>query len=192
MPSVDRNPILNTVMCAALILGAIVAGSVLAGNARASSVIKCVGADGSVAFQATPCASGQRQTDIMLASPPPVEPSPVYALDPPMRARAAPSRRSVARKPPMSWECRAADGQVFYRHKRCPASVPTDGHGESRRGQPFAQRGNRVRVNVNQVQLPREEACRHIHSGGSTARRGHDFDEQVSSYDRNQGRDRCL
>ncbi len=191
MPATASKPLFDAALRATLLLGAIVVGHVLAGNGRALSVTKCVGADGNVAFQATPCASGQRQTDIVLAPPPPAGPSPVYALDPPVQAGGKPSRRSVARKPSMSWECRAADGQVFYRHKRCPGSVPTDGHGESRRGLPFAHRGNRIRVNVTGRPLLRKEACRHIHSGGSTARRGHGFDDQVSSYDRNMGRDPC-
>lgn len=166
----------------------------VAGSASGASVIKCVAADGSVAFQATPCAADQRQSEVVLVPPPPAGPASAYAVEAPHRQQnRRVSHRSIAkRKPPMSWECRAADGQVFYRHKRCPGSVPTDGQGESRSGVPFSRRGKRVRVTVAAKPLLREDACRRIHSGGSTARRGHDNDEDVSAYDHNLGRDPCL
>ncbi|MGH8125934.1 MAG: hypothetical protein ACREPK_08810 [Rhodanobacteraceae bacterium] len=98
----------------------------------------------------------------------------------------------------MSWECRAADGEVFYRHKHCPSSVPGDGvvrshytekmsSGHSRR-----RRNGWGRVRVHGVRITRAEACRRIHSAGAAARDGHLRDATVSTYDHLMGRDPCI
>jgi hypothetical protein len=97
----------------------------------------------------------------------------------------------------MSWECRAADGEVFYRHKRCPSSVPGDGLVRSRYSEKMSSRhtgGNRnawSRVRVHGVKVPRAEACRRIHSAGAAVRDGHLRDADVSTYDHLMGRDPC-
>jgi len=39
--------------------------------------------------------------------------------------------------------------------------------------------------------VPRDEACQRIHSAGAIGRAGHQHDEDVSTYDRNLGRDPC-
>jgi hypothetical protein len=91
----------------------------------------------------------------------------------------------------MSFECRASDGQVFYRHTSCPGSIATDGRGGSRRGRSWTQRGVPDRVTVSATRIPRAQACRRIHAGGSSVRRGHEHDEDVSAYDHNLGRDPC-
>src|SRR5262249_37803960 len=96
----------------------------LAGGVRAASVYKCTDGDG-VAYQSQPCAERQQASLIELAPAPAFSPSPQYAVErtssePPARA----TRGSRRETEPMSYECRASDGQVFYRHAACPHSVP--------------------------------------------------------------------
>ncbi len=159
---------------------------------RAAPILKCVDADGHIAFQATPCAAGQRQSEVAIDPAPAPGVAPVYAVPKaPARTNRAP-RRSVSRaKPAMSFECRASDGQVFYRHTSCPGSVASDGRGSSRRGRTWTRRGATTRVTVSATRIPRAEACRRIHAGGSSVRRGHEHDEDVSAYEHNLGRDPC-
>jgi hypothetical protein len=97
----------------------------------------------------------------------------------------------------MSWECDAANGEVFYRHARCPGSVPGDGtvrsgYAEKASGPGMRSRkGAWGRVPVHGKKIPRSEACRRIHSAGAAVRDGHARDETVSTYDRLMGRDPC-
>jgi len=169
----------------------------VAGGVRAASVYKCTGAQGEVAYQSQPCADGQPATVIRLAPAPAYAPSPRYAID---RETARPTRtatrsRSGERREtvPLSYECRAADGQVFYRHGSCPHSIPaTSGHGASasthRKG---AARGNGATVSVSAQRIAREDACHEIQRAGSAGRAGHEHDEVVSTYDHDLGRDPC-
>jgi hypothetical protein len=159
---------------------------------RAAPVLKCVDADGHIAFQATPCAAGQRQSEVAIDPAPAPGVAPVYAVPKaPARTNRAP-RRSVSRaKPAMSFECRASDGQVFYRHTSCPGSVASDGRGSSRRGRTWSRSGATTRAAGSSTRIPRAEACRRIHAGGSSVRRGHEHDEDVSAYEHNLGRDPC-
>jgi hypothetical protein len=97
----------------------------------------------------------------------------------------------------MSWECHAADGEVFYRHKRCPSSVPGDGVVRSAYAETFTGRHSRRRhtawdrVPVHGKKIPRAEACRRIHAAGAAGRDGHLRDVRVSTYDHLMGRDPC-
>jgi hypothetical protein len=87
---------------------------------------------------------------------------------------------------------------VFYRHTRCPASVPGDGvvrdaFVERTRGSATRnRRGAWQRVPVHGRKLPRAEACRLIQSPAAAVRDGHLRDERVSTYDHLTGRDPCL
>lgn len=182
-----------------LLLFGIVAG------AHAASVYRCVDAHGHLAYQDTPCAARayERKVDVQ---PQPLIGAPGehaarvaahtrHASVPHSRAR---TRRPARAKPAMSWECRAADGEVFYRHTRCPGSIPGDGvvrwkdGGDPPSGKPPRHRRNAWgAVSVHGRKISRAEACRRIHSAGAAGRDGHARDETVSTYDHLMGRDPC-
>lgn len=186
MPHARPTPPVFAILAWLLFLGA-----ALTLDVHADSVIRCMDADGRIAFQATPCAAGQRQSEVEIAPAPPPGAAPVYAVPKVTPARRA-TRRAVRRpKPAMSYECRASDGQVFYRHTACPGSIAADGRGSARHGRTWTRRGTTTRVSVSARPIPRAEACRRIHAGGSIVRRGHAHDEDVSAYDHNLGRDPC-
>jgi hypothetical protein len=88
---------------------------------------------------------------------------------------------------PVSYECRADNGEVFYRHGACPRTIATAG-AASRHG---ARAGEARTAAVTAVPLPRGEACRRIAAAGSIGRAGRARDERVSTYERNAGRDPC-
>lgn len=174
-----------------------------AGGAHAASIYKCVAANGRLAFRDTPCAPHAGQTKLDLAGLPMIDAAaphgpasrPVHA--PSRRSRPRHARRPGRRPAPTSWECRAADGEVFYRHARCPGSVPGDGVVRSRYAETFRASHPRKRRNawspvpVRGVKIPRAEACRRIHSAGAAVRDGHLRDARVSTYDHLMGRDPC-
>jgi len=173
-------------------------------GARAASVYRCVDANGRLAFQDTPCATQARQRKLD------VQPQPLIGAPGEHAARiaATPHKRSVARvrkksarttraKPATSWECHAVDGEVFYRHTRCPGSVPGDGTVRSGYAEKMqssrtrSRQGAWGRVPVHGKKITRAEACRRIHSAGAAGRDGHARDETVSTYDHLMGRDPC-
>jgi hypothetical protein len=173
-----------------------------------------VDARGQIAFQANACPAQMRQTAIELREQPLIDPgapagtaSPIrmkHQADAPHRANAHPrahhaSRHASARKEePLSWECRASDGEVFYRHTRCPHSVPGDGLMRST-GTHVIGRGHAKRrghnawspLPVHARKVPRSEACRQINAVAAVDRDGHARDEQVSVYEHDVGRDPC-
>jgi hypothetical protein len=154
----------------------------LACGIRAAPIYRCIDASGAVAFQDQPCASSQRQSEVAIAPAPAVVPPPQYAVDAPPRQAST----HAANRPPratahsMAFECRASDGRVFYRLGRCPHSLAGD-------------RGGRGKspVSVSGQPVAREQACLQMRRAGAIGRRGHEFDEQVSTYDKNLGRDPC-
>jgi len=164
----------------------------VATSAQAESVFKCRSAHGHVAYQDHACAASQIASQIGIAPAPPAASSPDYGTDsrPTRRAAKQQSRGGAkARSEVVSYECRAANGEVFYRHGSCPKTVTAkarDGSGAKRsRGaasQAFA---------VTAAPLPRGDVCRRLAAGGSIGRAGHERDEAVSSYERNLGRDPC-
>ncbi|HKZ09172.1 MAG TPA: hypothetical protein VJL61_00535 [Rhodanobacteraceae bacterium] len=97
----------------------------------------------------------------------------------------------------MSWECRAADGEVFYRHTRCPSSIVGDGVVRTGYAEKQARQNTRARhnawsrVRVHGTRIPRAEACRRIDSASAAVRDGHLRDANVSTYDHLMGRDPC-
>jgi hypothetical protein len=164
----------------------------LAGGVRAESVFKCADADGAVAYQSQPCAAAQHESTIAIAPAPAYAKSPEYAVDraAPTHERALASRRESQA---MSYECRTADGQVFYRHSACPHSVPANAsssgssvHHGSRGGS-----GAGAMVAVSSRRVPRDEACSQMQRAGAIGRAGHAHDEEISTYDRDLGRDPC-
>jgi len=164
----------------------------LAGGVRAASVYKCTDAQGAIAYQQLPCAAAARESTVQIAAAPAYAKSPEYALDrpPPEAARPRATHTSRRESEPMSYECRSADGQVFYRHTSCPHSVAATAS-SSGRTQGHGSRSGATSAAVSSSRVPRDEACQRIHSAGAIGRAGHQHDEDVSTYDRNLGRDPC-
>jgi hypothetical protein len=174
-------------------------------GAHAASVYRCVGAHGQVAFRDTPCAAQARQRKLDVQPQPLIGAPGEYAA----RVAVAPRDRGAARsrkksgrtarvKPATSWECRAADGEVFYRHTRCPGSIPGDGVVRWQDGgdPPSGKRSRHRRnawgaVSVHGRKITRAEACLRIHAAGAAGRDGHARDATVSTYDHLMGRDPC-
>lgn len=159
-----------------------------AANALAGPVYRCVQGD-AVAYQDHHCADTASQQQLRL-----IEPDAVPMALTPKPTRSAPSvparaaRRGVRQAAPavvLSHECRSRDGAVFYRHDRCPASIPgNDVRGTQPRGHGTAA------VPVSGRTLPRRDACRRMRAS-SAGRQGSEHDDRVSSYERNLGRDPC-
>lgn len=189
---------------------AIVPALLWMGGAHAASIYKCVDAHGHLAYQDTPCAAHVRQHKLDVQPLPTIgDPSEVAAskralsryVRAPSKVRAGRGTRSSSRpardKTETSWECRAADGEVFYRHTRCPSSIPGDGTvraayaDKQSRENTRGRRNAWSRVRVHGEKVPRTEACRRIHSAGAAGRDGHLRDETVSTYDHLMGRDPC-
>lgn len=169
---------------------------VMARSVAAAPIYECRDGAGHVAYQDHACAPGERQAAIAVATPA----APVTSADGPPRdvarthakAAAAPrrlSRRRAAReRAAMSYECRADDGAVFYRHGACPRSIRSAVAASNGR----ASRATAARsAAVSAVPLPRAEACRRIAAAGSIGRAGREHDARVSTYERNAGRDPC-
>ncbi len=179
---------------AALLL--IIAGTA---TAHADAIYKCRDARGQIAYQDHACANPAQETRIEIASAPPPAASSDYAVE----AAAHPSRRqagtrnAMARRDhaaPVSYECRAANGEVFYKHSGCPKSitVATANERHGAKGRSPAARGPATHpVTVSARPLARAEACKRMASGGSVGRAGREHDDAVSTYDRNAGRDPC-
>lgn len=185
----------------------------IAVGAHAASVYECVDAQGHLAYRDTPCTGQARQRELDLQPLPTVgDASEVAARVDATATRDAsrtasrgkhgatqrrPSPPRPGNKNETSWECRAADGEVFYRHNRCPGSVPGDGtvrNGYLEQAKPSrtrARQGAWARVPVHGRKISRAEACRRIHSPGAAGRDGRARDETVSTYDHLMGRDPC-
>jgi hypothetical protein len=169
---------------------------VLARSVAAAAIYECRDDAGHVAYQDHACAAGERQAAIAIAAPP----ASAARAGEPMRdvvrtrakAAAAPrrsSRRSAAReRAAVSYECRADDGAVFYRHGRCPRSIRSATAASNGRASRTAASRSAA---VSAVPLPRAEACRRIAAAGSIGRAGREHDARVSTYERNAGRDPC-
>ncbi len=165
----------------------------LAAGVRAESVYKCTDAHGAVAYQTQACAAAQHEAIVEIAPAPAYAPSPTYALDREGTARGAKRSRADSARTrhnaspsAQSYECRTADGQVFYRHTSCPHSVAAQGGGTKGRGRAAAQS-----VSVSGHRVAREEACTQMRRAGAAGRSGREHDEDVSTYDKNLGRDLC-
>ncbi len=148
--------------------------------AEAATVYRCAGGDGAVAFQDQPCREGGTQRVLAIVShDPPASVASIAAEKPERPERSwvvGVSRKRVVE--PTSFACRTNTGMLFYRHSRCPTSLVngTDVNGRSRR------------VMVASQAVERREACRRMRNG---ARDGNEFDDKVSTYERNLGRDTC-
>jgi hypothetical protein len=186
----------------------------IAGAAHASAIYKCVDAGGQVAFQANACPAPTRQTALELRGQPLIDPDAraVAPMRTPGHPAAAATHRSRgyprahhasgrvrARKQPSSWECRASDGEVFYRHARCPHSIAGDGVMRSS-GVYVVGRGKGKRrgrhdawspLTVHARKVSRSEACKWINAAAAVERDGSARDERASAYEHDLGRDPC-
>lgn len=169
-------------------------GLVFAHSAHAQGVYKCRDAAGHIAYQDRACAGAQQETRVEIAPAPLAAPAPDYGVANERRLPGAHAARSQARHggthrtEALSYECRAEDGEVFYRHSGCPRSIATKsvdgrGHGRSAHGKGSAA--------VSAVALTRAEACRRLAAAGSIGRAGREHDDRISTYERNAGRDPC-
>jgi len=159
-----------------------------AGSASAATVFKCRDLQGHVAYQDRACAVAQQQSQIELIEPTPATPVATERREPAERASHARKTRvprAAREHEVMSWECRATDGAVFYRHAACPKSIP------AARASNGPRKGGAKPVGVSATPLPRAEACRRLARAGSIGRSGHEHDETVSTYDKHAGRDPC-
>lgn len=178
----------------------------MAACAHAAPVYRCAGAHGETTFQSDPCAISKDQGVVDLHEQPLIDPSaPPVATHPssgdgrPRKVATIARAHKRAEKIPMSYECSAADGEVFYRHSRCPGAVKGDGvarfgmdtkqtSSHRRRGRDAGAWGE---VKVTARKIPRAEACQQINALTASGRDGHDRDEQVSVYEHDAGRDPC-
>jgi len=159
--------------------------------AHADSIYKCRSADGPISFQDHPCLAMQSESRMELPAAPPVSASPDYGHA--SRDDAAPGAHvlpkmhapSADRREPVSFECHAANGEVFYRHGACPKQI-SDGDARTK-ARPRSGSSAQTFAVSGQA-LPRSEACRRM---AATARSGHERDDRASTYDRNLGRDPC-
>lgn len=149
-----------------------------------SPVFRCTGPAGAVSYQDVPCAKDHESVEVAL---PPV---PAYVPAPTVN-RVAESRGDLANAlPPQikrtqarSWRCLADNGEVFYRHAGCPATISMV------MLDPYAQAyANTGLVFVESIPIPRSEACAAINSGG---RFGSERDQRAEPYEKLTGRDLC-
>lgn len=160
----------------------------LAFGARAGTIYKCVDATGAITFQDQICTGAQTQHELEIAPAPAFAPSPKYAIEARTQHASFRESRSPSRSARASaYECRASDGRVFYRLGACPRSLAAEGVSTGR----GKGRGAGASVSVSGHLIPREEACMQMRRAGSIGRGGHEFDEHVSTYDKNLGRDPC-
>ncbi|HEY6984525.1 MAG TPA: DUF4124 domain-containing protein [Rhodanobacteraceae bacterium] len=158
--------------------------------AVAESVYRCIGADGAVAYQDRACAGSAAESRVEILPAPPPSSSPDYGhtsreADRHAHAPSFAHARTQERRETLSFECRAANGEVFYRHGACPRQITADGAASRKRS------GASATFSVTGEALPRSEVCRRMARAGSIGRAGHERDESVSTYDRNLGRDPC-
>jgi hypothetical protein len=161
---------------------------------RAESVYKCVDANGDIAYQQVSCAAAQQQSTIAITPAPRPAPPPHYLLARQSEETAPRSRFMARAVKETAFECRASDGRLFYRLGSCPHSIAGEipaSAGKSHRGKTGAARNSGGATSVSGRRVPREQACREIHRAGAIGRDGHEFDEHVSTYERNLGHDPC-
>lgn len=185
--------------------------------APALTIHRCTGSDGTPAFQDHPCAPQQQSGVVVLraehrvvepAATVPAPSTPRSERQGNSRARASTKSGSVRttksamhprnRRSPnaatasagSSWECRASNGEIFYQHGPCPAAVigSVEQRTSATRGR---RRSDAQSVPVAGRPIARADACRRIHAASASDRAGHERDEDVSTYERNLGRDPC-
>ena len=167
---------------------ALLAMMLLAAGVRAESVYKCSGGD-VIAYQSKPCADMSVASVIDLGPAPAIAPSPHYAISTARPETKSPKRIARAEREPVkdAFECRGSDGTVFYRLGHCPRSVG----GSDDKGRHGSKSSATKSVSVSGHAVSRDEACAQMRRAGAIGRKGHEFDETISTYDRNIGNDPC-
>jgi len=187
----------------------------------ALTIHRCTGSDGTPAFQDHPCAPHQRSGVVVLRSERVAGESTTAASTPrherqsnrherqnhsratATTQRVGPRTTTSSTRPrhrrssaavaatgtESSWECRAGNGEVFYQHGPCPAAFI--GSIELRTSTRGRRRSDVHSVPVTGRPIARADACRRIHAASASDRAGHERDEDVSTYERNLGRDPC-
>ena len=153
-----------------------------------ATVYRCAQADGRVAYQDHPCAHGAEESTVRMPDVPVVEPPPAPSVAATLETDSKPKvdAAPMFHPPPppraaTAWRCVADNGEVFYRHDRCPGSIPVifaDVYGFPASGTVF----------VDAYEIPRTEACAAIKSAGHF---GADRDQRAQPYDKLTGRDLC-
>ena len=152
-------------------------------------VHRCVGADGVVRFQDTPCAAGEAASEIRLRrEPEPIAaapPEPIVEQDGDQGEEPTPLAPVAPPSGPVSWRCEVENGEVYFRHDACPPQISEAVALVNSLGETFATvLSHRVRG----IAVPRAEACREIERGG---RFGAERDQRAEPYDKLSGRDPC-
>lgn len=163
-------------------------------DGAAANAYKCMNEKGEVAYLQTPCPAGSAGRRFVFAREPVV--AAAAPATPTKSSRKAPhaQRRMPMRAPaeaaPTSYECRVANGEVFYQHGPCPAAVVAAGSVKRDRGRGRTAMPAQMTA-VSARAVPRQDACRRIHAASASSRAGHERDENVSTYEKNLGRDPC-
>ena len=160
----------------------------VAAGVHAESVYKCTGGD-VIAYQSKPCADMSRATVIDIDPAPVFAPSPTYAISKPHFETALSTKRNMhaeRKSVKDAFECHGTDSTVFYRLGHCPRSV--GGDAQDRHGGAKAAAKS---VSVSGHPVSRDEACAEMRRAGAIGRKGREFDESISTYDRNLGKDPC-
>ena len=159
----------------------------------AAKAYKCTNAGGDVAYQQTPCPAGHAERRFVFAPEPVVaaaQPAPERRARKATRAPRRLPRRAAAEPLLSSYECRVANGEVFYLHGPCPAAVVATGSVKRDRGRGRSATPAQMTA-VSGRAMSRQDACRRIHAASASSRAGHERDEDVSTYEKNLGRDPC-
>lgn len=148
--------------------------------------------DGVKQFHDRPCGTDQSIRELAVtegsAPPPGVQAELDHAAK---RKPARTSRRPIEprARQAQSYRCTASDASVFYRHTRCPASIPNLSRTTAAGGDPT--RASASTLAVTREAVPRALACREIGRAGAIVRRGRAHDEATDTYEKNRGRDPC-
>lgn len=155
---------------------------------HAANAFKCTNEKGHITYQQIACPAGHAERRFVFVPPPKADALPVAAAEPKPKPPRPPrrARRVSEDAGPASYECRVTNGEVYYQHAPCPTTVPGEG-AAPRRG----KRGASSALSVSGRALSRRDACKRIRAAGATSRAGHDRDEDVSTYEKNLGRDPC-
>ncbi|MDC8013905.1 DUF4124 domain-containing protein [Tahibacter soli] len=161
-------------------------------DCAAAKAYKCTNEKGEIAYLQTPCPAGSEGGLFTFAREPAVAAA-APAPETPKRKAPRAQRRMPTREPEpalTSYECRVANGEVFYQHGPCPAAVVAVGSVKRDRGRGRSATPAQMTA-VSARMIPRQDACRRIHAASASGRAGHERDENVSTYEKNLGRDPC-
>lgn len=150
-------------------------------------VFRCTSTTGAVSYQDVPCARDESSVELKLAPVPDYVPAvSVEAPNTELDREAEPRLPPPAPLPPAeprAWRCIADNGEVFYRHDGCPATLSIVVLN------PYAQAfANTGLIYVDSVPIRRSEACAAITAGG---RFGAERDQRAAPYEKLTGRDLC-